>query len=589
MGPLDQLKEEILGGETADGAVAQTIDESMLNALLDGPVISWVQDHKTEAPSELKTAVAALFKAAGFKGGKGALEKAKAAYLSIFPPESAMFDMVLPRSVFNHELNEAGVPDELFGKGESFDQPLLEAQRKAFEKDLPGGLKQSIGTACYLLRTFPDVVGGNLEFNEMTGVVTINRKEIKDEDVTRIRERIEHRFTNRRCDPIQIGKDMMWDAVLLVSKEFRYHPVQDYLSGLAWDGVPRLERVVAEILKAEDTIINRLMFRKFSIACVARAKVPGEKVDHMLVAQGPQGARKSTFFETLASKEFFTDVYIDFDDPKHLMLMRTAWIAEFAEMKSLLNAQSEEAIKAGLTRTEDRYVPPYGRAPITVKRHTVFCGTANPQGLFRDPTGNRRYWPLSTGDNIDIPKLMEWRDQIWAEAVAAYNSGEKWYFKDADQLADLQDVQASYVKSDAWEAAILTWVGNHYISVDVDRQRNANDPNWKGPLETGEFDIGTVMAEALRIPTDRQDPKAAGRVKAILEPAGYKEVRPYTPKGTPRLTFHVRDDLVEEFKKTFSDRQKEEKASRKAANGEENRAAAGSPVPAKSNDVDFSM
>jgi predicted P-loop ATPase len=131
--------------------------------------------------------------------------------------------------------------------------------------------------------------GGKLEFNEMTGVITINRVEIQDDDVTRVRERIEQRFGNFKGEPIQLGKDMMWDAVLLVAKERSYHPVREYLDGLVWDKQPRLERVVTEILKAEGTLINELMIRKFAIACVARGKHPGEKVDNMLVLQGAQG------------------------------------------------------------------------------------------------------------------------------------------------------------------------------------------------------------------------------------------------------------------------------------------------------------
>jgi hypothetical protein len=263
------------------------------------------------------------------------------------------------------------------------------------------------------------------------------------------------------------------------------------------------------------------------------------------------------------------------------MTMRTAWIAEFAEMKSLLNAQSEEAVKAGLTRTEDRFVPPYGRAPVTIPRHTVFGGTVNPNDILRDPTGNRRYWPISVGGHIDLEKLTEWRDQLWAEAVAAYEAGEKRWIEDSADAEALQDVQSDYMKSDAWQTPVLDWLESRYKNVDEDRIRLAKDPSWNRPLPTGEFAIGLVLGEALNIPIERQDAKLEGRVKAILVKAGYPDVRPYAPKGTSRRTFYVRKDMVEELKKKSS-------AARKAADRvEATKTEQPAKETAKSDDADF--
>jgi hypothetical protein len=524
-------------GIDAPEQIIPTIEETVLKALLEQPAIEWVRKNPGAVSPELTNAVASLLKAASFKSSPSMGCAYRDAFLAMFPDKGPQYEMAIPRIVYNSELNELGVPDEITEEIKGF-SPIHDAQREGFAKTLPGGLRQSIGTACYLLRAFPDLAGGQLEFNEMTGAITIGRKEIQDSDVTQMRERIEQRFMNHKgTEPIQLGKDMMWDAVLLVAKEHSYHPVREYLDSLKWDTEERLRRVVTEILKTEDTELNRLMFRKFCIACVARAMRPGAKVDNMLVLQGEQGLQKSTFFKTLAGEEWFTDAYIDFDNTKHLMTLRTAWIAEFAEMKSILNTQSEEAVKAGLTRTEDRYVPPYGRTQVAFKRHTVFGGTANPTEILRDPTGNRRYWPMTVGGQIDLEKLAQWRDQLWAEARAAYESGEEWWFVEPEHLDTLRDVQGSYMKSDSWDVPVLDWVQNNY---------KENPP----------LDLGTIIFGALSIPTERQDVKVETRVKRILIGAGYQDVRPYVPKGASRRTYYVRKNRVEEFKRDFSARQK---------------------------------
>jgi predicted P-loop ATPase len=190
---------------------------------------------------------------------------------------------------------------------------------------------------------------------------------------------------------------------------------------------------------------------------------------------------------------------------------------------------------------------------VTVKRHTVFCGTANPTDILRDPTGNRRYWPVIAKGEVDLKKLAAWRDQLWAEAVVAYDSGEAWWFQDAADVALVVETQGAFMKADGWEVPVLDWVEKHYQTVELNRAMTSSKPL----RPTGEFDVGTVLKEALNILTERQDAKAQSRVKAILVGAGYPDVRPATRKGTPRRTYYVRKDLVEEFKENFSMQQRE--------------------------------
>ena len=59
-------------------------------------------------------------------------------------------------------------------------------------------------------------------------------------------------------------------SVGAVARAIRVHPVRDYLMGLRWDGVPRLERWAIVYLGAEDTALNRAIGSRWMISGVAR-------------------------------------------------------------------------------------------------------------------------------------------------------------------------------------------------------------------------------------------------------------------------------------------------------------------------------
>ena len=60
--------------------------------------------------------------------------------------------------------------------------------------------------------------------------------------------------------------------------------------------------------------------------------------------------------------------------------------------------------------------PAYGRNRENRPRTSIFVGTTNDPDYLRDPSGNRRWWPVRVG-NIDLEALERDRDQLWAEAA----------------------------------------------------------------------------------------------------------------------------------------------------------------------------
>ena len=121
-----------------------------------------------------------------------------------------------------------------------------------------------------------------------------------DADDVRCAEWLQRREIN--VAPVIVAR-----SVGAVARDIRIHPVRDYLNALRWDGQPRLELWTITYLGAEDTPLNRAFGARWMISAVARIMQPGAKADHMLILEGPQGAKKSSALKVLAGEEWFTD------------------------------------------------------------------------------------------------------------------------------------------------------------------------------------------------------------------------------------------------------------------------------------------
>lgn len=213
------------------------------------------------------------------------------------------------------------------------------------------------------------------------------------------------------------------------------HPARDYFDSMRWDGKPRLDTWLQKYIGAEkdDERYVRAVGRAWLIAAVRRVYEPGSKFDHMLIFEGPQGAGKSTALKILATfgdngseRSYFTDTLkiSNCEDPDELMKLTGKLIVEIQEMSGF-SKKDDDALKAFITTTDDLYRMPYGRDVREYPRQFVLAGTYNPvDGIFKDPTGLRRFWVVSTGSNIDLQGLRRDRYQLWAEAVTRYKAGE---------------------------------------------------------------------------------------------------------------------------------------------------------------------
>lgn len=249
-------------------------------------------------------------------------------------------------------------------------------------------------------------------------------------------------------------------AILAVAKRNSYNPVRDYLWGLEWDGTPRVEDALMNFCHCTGNLdYIRAISTKFFVGAVARALMPGCKVDTVLVLRGPQGTGKTSFIEALAG-EWYTTCSGRVDNKDTVLQATESWFVELSELSSM-SKSSVEQMRGFITLREDRIRIPYATYTEAFPRRCVFVGTTNDERPLIDSEGNRRYWVVEAGE-INIPGIRKWRDQLFAEAVemlAEFNRGNerfRWWFTPEEQkISDAEN--ELFLAEDVLQAAVDDW------------------------------------------------------------------------------------------------------------------------------------
>lgn len=257
---------------------------------------------------------------------------------------------------------------------------------------------------------------------------------------------------------INVSSATAAEAVRIVAHEHEYNPLLNYLDSLEWDQTPRIGDWLNYFLGVDDTEYSRSVGTAWLISAVARAYKPGCKADCCLILEGPQGRGKSSALKALASPDWFTDYISENLGSKDAsILCNGVWIVEFSELEGVMHHSSRmEMVKAFLTRTDDRYRPPYGRHAVSIPRQCVFAATTNRDTYMPDETGNRRFWPVRCGF-IYADRLARERDMLWAEAVHLYKRGHAWWLTESMEAEARHEQRARY-DADPWEQVMAVWL-----------------------------------------------------------------------------------------------------------------------------------
>lgn len=319
-----------------------------------------------------------------------------------------------------------------------------------------------------------------------------------------------------------------------MAEEYRVNPLKIWLKQKRWDGVKRLGNWLPHYMGTKDDEYTRSVGRKWIISAVARAMDPGCQVDHMLIFEGKQGVGKSRAARILGG-QFYTEysgsMKSSTGQKDMVAVMLGKMIIEMSELASLRRADME-SFKAMLTTCSDDARLSYERDAKTYPRTCVFLGTTNSTDTpyIIDASGARRFWPVVVA--IDHPVrndlLMQDVDQIWAEAVEAYENGEDWYSVPREIVAEEQmERQLTTEDADPWFSRIRNALMD---SDSYDVVFFARDEYLKGQL-TSEFvvrlgPIDVLLGTVIGVDVARQTGMDVIRIRTILTAMGFKKVRP---------------------------------------------------------------
>jgi len=366
-------------------------------------------------------------------------------------------------------------------------------------------LENSVWNETLILNNDPDFA--NFAYNELASRVQvtgatpwerpIDNSFWRDADTAQLKALIDVRyvsFSSRNHD-VSFTK---------VADDRRFHPIRDYMNALPeWDKVPRIETLLVRCLQADDTRYVRTVTRKTFAAAVARVYRPGTKYDSILVLDGAQGIGKSTIFKDLVGDEYYSDTLslTDMNDKSGAEKLQGFWIVEIGELAGMKKADIEK-VKAFLSTADDKYRPSYGKTVESHPRQCIIIASVNGErGYLRDITGNRRFWIVKLHQNEQKKRwhfTKEERDQIWAEAKAIYESGEKLYLE-ADMIKEAEKVQQSAMEVDERQGMVEeyldTLLPDGWENMDIYARRSyVNDKS--DPTRPNGVTVKTVVSNA---------------------------------------------------------------------------------------------
>ena len=254
---------------------------------------------------------------------------------------------------------------------------------------------------------------------------------VTDRSLANIREGIARQYfvqTKEGPRALYWGRDAFSDTLNALAFHREVDPFEEWLeAGPKWDGQERLPGLLTELFGAPDDALSTWAGRYLFVGGVQRTYEPGGKLDQIPVLIGEQGIGKSAFARAAVPPdmpELFSDgIRWDMRVREQVEATLGRVVCEISEMAGRSKAEIEH-VKSFISRQDDGHVRlVWHRSTEHLPRRFVLIGTTNnPNDLPNDPSGNRRFVPVTLTHGSAVEAYMDaTREQLWAEAMVAYH------------------------------------------------------------------------------------------------------------------------------------------------------------------------
>jgi predicted P-loop ATPase len=230
------------------------------------------------------------------------------------------------------------------------------------------------------------------------------------------------------------------EALLEMAREHPFHPMEDYLNSLTWDGEDHMAALAASVdtpTALWPVYLRKWMIQVVEAVCGWREATEGASLPYVLVLAGGQGLGKTHLLAQLGLGRWMkseAELHLSSASGKDHQLEALKYpMVELSELDGIFRKSDISHMKAFISRPQDTIRAPYERRAVSRPRMTVFCGSVNDAEFLNDPTGSRRFWPVAV-------EAIDWNvevdiAQLWAQAFELWLSGAPYCLSAEEEKA----------------------------------------------------------------------------------------------------------------------------------------------------------
>ncbi len=282
------------------------------------------------------------------------------------------------------------------------------------------------------------ILGWDIQLNELKQKLEVNCEAMNDFKLSEVRQAA-------RKHGLSPSKDFIQDTINLLGQKQTYHPFKKAVEAAAWDGHDYITDLFNTFTVATDYAENKDLYfqylRRWLIGVIAKVYKPGSQ-NLVLTLQGAQGAGKGFWFNKLSiAPGVYVEGACNPDNKDHQLRHLSYNIWTVNELEGVTRKSDMSALKDFFTAMDISARGAYKEYEQQGQSQLSFCASVNDEAFLNDPTGSRRFLiiPIEAINHTHSVNMQ----QVFAQAKAAYNAGEKWWF-DKEEIKTINKVNESH-------------------------------------------------------------------------------------------------------------------------------------------------